>query len=246
MLKSAQLANAKINLIWQWCQVSLLCTLRFCFVDRIQESISVFRVGCGVFFGLWFSAVSAAEPIRIVALGDSLTAGSGLSVEDGFTTQLQAALTQRSYDVEIFNAGVLGDTTSGALARLDWVLADGVSAVIVNIGNNDALRGIRVDIIRRDLDAILTKLRTRNLPTLLAGAKAPRNLGPDYYLEFDAIYPQLAEKHEILFYPFYLDGVATNPDFNQADGIHPNREGVSWIVKRMLPFVEQLLDQVPQ
>ena len=186
----------------------------------------------------------SADNIRLIAIGDSLVAGYGLPVEDGFVNQLEAALTQKSYDVSIVNAGVSGDTSSGGLSRIDWVLSETYSAVILNLGYNDAFRGIPVETVQSNLDALILKIKQRNLPILLAGALAPRNLGPDYTLAFDAIYPHLAEKHDLVFYPFFLEGVATDPDLNQDDGIHPNKDGVAVIVRQLLPYVEQLIERI--
>ncbi len=195
---------------------------------------------------VFFTSVCAGDDIRLVAIGDSLIAGYGLPVEDGFVSQLQDALTEQSLDVQITNSGVSGDTASGGLARIDWVLGESYSGVILHLGHNDAFRGIPVEQIHQDLDRLIAKIQQRGLPTLLAGAMAPRNLGPDYYLAFDAIFPQLAEKYNLVFYPFFLDGVATEPDLNQADGIHPNEAGVELIVEQLLPYVEQLIEQIPE
>ncbi len=186
-------------------------------------------------------SVCGSNTVNLVAVGDSLIAGYGLAVENGFVTQLENALRKKSYDIRVFNAGVSGDTTHGGLARIDWVLADNYSAVILHLGHNDAFRGIPVEQVRQNLDELIGRINRRSLPILLAGAMAPRNLGPDYYLAFDAIFPQLAEKYELLFYPFFLEGVATEPTLNQADGIHPNADGVALIIQQMLPHVEQLL-----
>ena len=198
-----------------------------------------------VFF-VFVSGPSAADGVRLVAIGDSLIAGYGLPVADGFVSQLQAALTKESLDVQVFNAGVSGDTTGGGLARVDWTLADPYSAVILHIGHNDAFRAIPVALVEQNLDQMIAAIVARELPILLAGAMAPRNLGPDYYLAFDAIYPALAEKYGLIFYPFFLEGVATDADLNQADGIHPNKAGVALIVQQMLPYVEQLIEQASQ
>ena len=197
-------------------------------------------------FLVFVSGPSAADGLRLVAIGDSLIAGYGLPVEDGFVSQLQVALTQKSLDVRVFNAGVSGDTTGGGLARVDWTLADPYSAVILHIGHNDAFRAIPVDLVEQNLDQMIAAIVARELPILLAGAMAPRNLGPDYYLAFDAIYPALAEKYGLIFYPFFLEGIATDADLNQADGIHPNKAGVALIVQQMLPYVEQLIEQASQ
>ncbi len=192
------------------------------------------------------TVANADERIRLIAIGDSLTAGHGLPVADGFVPQLEAALANHSYDVRVVNAGVTGDTTGGGLARIDWILSEPFSAVLLHLGYNDAFRAIPVDLVRQNLDELIAKIKSHGLPILLAGAMAPRNLGPDYYEAFDAIYPDLAEKHDILFYPFFLDGVATEFDLNQEDGIHPNKLGVAQIVERILPYVEQLIEQSAQ
>ena len=178
-----------------------------------------------------------AEELRILMLGDSLTAGYGLASRDGLPARLEAALRARSLDARVIDAGVSGDTTAGGLARLDWALADRPHAVIVALGANDALRAIDPAVARSNLDRLLAALSQRSLPVLLAGMLAPRNLGPEYGARFDAIYPDLAERHGALLYPFLLDGVATVADLNQADGLHPNEAGVEVIVERMLPSV---------
>ncbi len=188
------------------------------------------------------AAVHAAEPIRILALGDSLTAGYGLAPQDAFTGQLERALQDRGYDVEVLDAGVSGDTTAGGLARLDWALTDDPDMVLVELGANDALRGIDPAEARRNLAAILERLTEAGLPTLLAGMYAPRNYGADYAEAFDAIYPALAEAYGVHLYPFFLEGVATVPGLNQADGIHPNAAGVEVIVENITPYVIEIIE----
>ena len=183
------------------------------------------------------SAGSRAESLRILMLGDSLTAGYGLASRDGLPARLEAALRARGLDAGVIDAGVSGDTTAGGLARLEWALADRPHAVIVALGANDALRAIDPAVARSNLDRLLAALSERGLPVLLAGMLAPRNLGSEYGARFDAIYPELAERHGALLYPFLLDGVATVPALNQADGLHPNAAGVEVIVERMLPSV---------
>lgn len=183
-------------------------------------------------------------PLRILALGDSLTAGYGLPAAASFPVQLQRALTAKGYHVRVINAGVSGDTTSDGLARLDWVLADKPDAVIVELGANDALRGIDPALTRTNLDKILHILHQRGLPVLLAGMLAPPNLGRAYADKFDPIYPTLAVKYGTVFYPFFLDGVATQAALNQADGMHPNPQGVKVVVQHILPAVERLLERV--
>lgn len=185
---------------------------------------------------------AAAAPQTILALGDSLTAGLGLGPADVFPVKLEAALKAKGHDVKVINAGVSGDTAVDGAARLDWALSEPVDAVIVELGANDALRGLPVAQAEQALDQLLTALEQKKLPTLLAGMKAPPNMGPDYQQQFDGMYQRLAAKHPgVLFYPFFLDGVAADPKLNQGDGMHPNPSGVDVIVARMLPSVEQLL-----
>jgi acyl-CoA thioesterase-1 len=184
---------------------------------------------------------AAAGPVKVLALGDSLTAGYGLPPELGFTAQLQKALAARGHAVEVIDGGVSGDTTAGGLARLDWALADGPAVAIVSLGANDGLRGLDPALTRANLDAILTRLKERGVAVLLAGMYAPRNLGREYTERFDRLYPELAAKHGVAFYPFFLEGVAADARLNQDDGIHPNREGVAVIVKGIVPHLEPLL-----
>ena len=205
-----------------------------------------YRIVVGLLLALLLCNASYGSAIRLVAIGDSLTAGYGLSVEDGFVTQLEKALKARSFDVQIINAGVTGDTTSGGLARIDWVLSDDYAGVILHLGHNDAFRGIAAEQVRSNMDRLIANIKRRGLPIVMSGAMAPRNLGPDYYLEFDSIFPDLAEKYDLIFYPFFLDGVATDPNLNQGDGIHPNKAGVAFIVERIIPYVEQLIHQVSE
>ena len=182
-------------------------------------------------------AETGAGELRILMLGDSLTAGYGLAAGDALPVRLEAALRARGLDVRVIDAGVSGDTTAGGLARLEWALADRPHAVIVALGANDALRAIDPAASRSNLDRLLRALAERRLPVLLAGMLAPRNLGPDYGAKFDAIYPEVAERYGALLYPFLLDGVATVAALNQADGLHPNAAGVEVIVERILPSV---------
>lgn len=184
-----------------------------------------------------------AQSLRILALGDSLTAGLGVDPADAFPAKLEAALKARGHDIVITNAGVSGDTSTAGAERLDWALGDPVDAVILELGANDALRGIDPDQTEKALDRILGELKARKLPVLFAGMLAPRNLGPDYGKKFDALFPRLAQKHGVLFYPFFLDGVAADPALNQPDGLHPNSKGVDMIVSRILPITEDLLKQ---
>jgi acyl-CoA thioesterase-1 len=183
----------------------------------------------------------ANKPIKLVVLGDSLTAGHGLPGEAAFPVRLQKALKEQGVNVEMVNAGVSGDTTSGGLERLDWSVPEGTEAVIVELGANDALRGIDPKIPRKALEQILMRLKARNIAVMLCGMLAPRNFGPDYAAQFDAIYPDLAKQFGVPLYPFFLQGVAGDARLNQGDGIHPTAEGVDIIVKAMLPSVEAFL-----
>jgi acyl-CoA thioesterase-1 len=187
------------------------------------------------------SAAAADRPVRIVALGDSLTAGLGLAANEAFPARLEQALRAKGIAVEISNAGVSGDTATGGLARLDWSVPEGTDAVILELGANDMLQGVPVAETEANLDAMLKALTGRHLPVLLAGMKANQSLGADYVAAFDAMYPALAQKYHVPLYPFYLDGVALDPALNQPDLMHPNARGVAIIVNRMLSAVEQLV-----
>ena len=184
---------------------------------------------------------ACAEPVKILALGDSLTAGLGLSLDDSFPTRLQAALSADGRDVSVINGGVSGDTSAGGLARLDWALADHPRFALVELGANDALRGISPAVTKDNLDQILAKLIAAGVRPILLGMKAPNNWGAGYVRDFDGIYPDLAAKYKIPLYPFFLDGVALDPNYTQADGMHPNPAGVLVIVHHVLPVVEHAL-----
>ncbi|MGI9404661.1 MAG: arylesterase [Hyphomicrobium sp.] len=184
-----------------------------------------------------------AKPIRIVAFGDSLTAGFGLKPRYAFPAQLQKALKARGHNVVVANAGVSGDTTAAGLERLAWAVPDGTDAIIVEFGGNDALRGIDPKVTRANLEKIISSLKQRNMPILLAGIRAPANWGEDYSKAFDAIFPDLAQEHGLVFYPFFLEGVVLNPKLNLNDGLHPSSKGIAEIVKRIVPSVEELIDR---
>lgn len=186
---------------------------------------------------------ASAQPLTILALGDSLTAGYGLQPSDAFPVKLESALRARGHDVRVINAGVSGDTALDGASRLDWALAEPVDAAIVELGANDALRGLPVPQAEAALDQVLGRLADKKVPVLLAGMRAPPNLGPEYQAQFDGMYERLAARHGARLYPFFLEGVAADPGLNQADGMHPNPAGVDVIVTRMLPDVEQLLAQ---
>ena len=189
------------------------------------------------------TAENADQAVVIVAFGDSLVAGYQLAPGDSFPAQLEDSLREEGVNARVINAGVSGDTTADALARLDWALPDDADAVIVELGANDALRGFDLDETRQALDEILAELKERNLPVLLAGMEAPRNYGEDYSQRFRVMFAELAEKHDVLFYPFFLEGVAMNPELNQPDGIHPTAEGVAVIVENIMSNVQQLIAQ---
>src|ERR1700733_6355278 len=187
------------------------------------------------------AAPAEARTLKILALGSSLTQGYGLPPGTEFTTQLQAALKASGIDATVENAGVSGDTSAGGLSRLDWSLADHPDAAIIELGSNDMLRGIPPAETEKNLRAILSRLQKDHVAVLLTGMQAQRNLGEDYVRQFDAIYPRLAKDYNVVFYPFFLDGVALNPKLNQADGMHPNPQGVKIIVARMMPYVKKML-----
>lgn len=187
------------------------------------------------------SSAALAAPVRLVALGDSLTAGLGLPRADSFAAKLETALKAKGLDVTVINAGVSGDTTAAGLARLDWSIPRDTDAVIVELGANDMLRGLSPDIARRNLTEILTRLKARHIAVLLAGMRAAPNLGADYARAFDPIYPDLAAKFGVPLYPFFLEGIAGDRTLNQKDGIHPTAEGVDRIVAGILPSVEALV-----
>jgi acyl-CoA thioesterase-1 len=200
---------------------------------------------CAVGFVLSAQAQNAAErPINIVVLGDSLSAGFGLPGEAAFPAKLAVALKAKGIAASVNNAGVSGDTASGGLERLDWSVPDGTDAVIVELGANDMLRGVEPAVTRNALDAIIARLKARNIAVLLCGMQAPPNMGADYARAFNAIYPALASTHQVVFYPFFLDGVAAVTTLNQRDGMHPNAAGVDAIVARILPKVEELVARV--
>jgi acyl-CoA thioesterase-1 len=196
---------------------------------------------------LFASDFSRAEPSEtvIVALGDSLTAGYGLPQDQSFPAQLEAALKARGHNVRVVNAGVSGDTATAGLQRLDWAIPDDADAVIVELGANDALQGLPPERTKATLAKIIEALQAKNMPVLLAGMEAPRNLGKDYVESFGAMYPDLAAQYDVILYPFFLEGAALSDNLMLKDGIHPNGEGVAVIVENMLPKVEELLAARP-
>jgi acyl-CoA thioesterase-1 len=188
----------------------------------------------------------AAKPIKLVVLGDSLSAGLGLPAQEAFPTKLQKALQDKGIEVGMTNAGVSGDTSSGGRDRLDWSVPDGTDGVIIELGANDALRGIDPDLTRTALTEIVQRLKARKIAVMLCGMLAPPNYGADYAARFNSIYPDLAKKFGVPLYPFFLDGVAADAKLNQADGIHPTAAGVDIIVKNILPTVEAFLGTIAE
>ncbi|HER26064.1 MAG TPA: arylesterase [Rhodospirillales bacterium] len=193
------------------------------------------------------AAPKASEPVRILALGDSLTAGYGLPQDQSFPVKLQTALNESGLPAIVYNGGVSGDTSAGGLSRLDWAMAmagdDTMDAVIVELGANDGLRGLDPAATLANLDTLIGRLakRDKRPAVLLTGMRAPPNLGPEYGAEFAALYPFLAKKHKIALYPFFLDGVAAIPALNQSDTIHPNSRGVDIVIARILPYIKDML-----
>ena len=210
--------------------------------------IKAFVVLAGLVAAIPGSGVAATpdRTLRIVALGDSLTAGFGLPQSAAFPAVLERALKARGHQVEIVNAGVSGDTATCGLDRLDWSVPDGTDAVIVELGANDMLRGVDPAVTRQALEAIVTRLKARGIRVMLAGMYATRNLGPGYVQRFDAIYREIASQHGLVLYPFFLEGIAGQRQLNLPDGLHPTAQGVEKIVERILPSVESFLKQLSQ
>jgi acyl-CoA thioesterase I len=191
------------------------------------------------------TAARETKPVKMVVLGDSLSAGLGLSAPAAFPARLQKALQAKGIEVDMINAGVSGDTTSGGRDRLDWSVPEGTEAVILELGANDALRGVDPKVTRSALTDILTRLKARGIAVLLCGMYAPPNYGADYSARFNAIYPDIAREFGVPLYPFFLEGVATEAKLNQPDGLHPTADGIDVIVKNILPTVEAFLGAIP-
>ena len=188
----------------------------------------------------------SAQPVRVLAFGDSLTQGYGVPPGTEFPARLERALDAKGLEVTVINAGVSGETSAGGLARVDWLLGDGKNgpdAAIVELGANDGLRGLSASEMEKNLDSILAKFKARGIPVLFAGMKAPRNFGARYAADYDAVFPRLAMKYDALFYPFFLEGVALDRALVQPDGLHPNPAGVDAIVKGITPLAERLVQQ---
>jgi acyl-CoA thioesterase-1 len=224
---------------------STIGSKRYAVPIRFFKRLAVLTLSFNALLSL-ASATVAAETFRILALGDSLTAGYGLDTDDGFPSQLQRKLVSIGYPARVFNGGVSGDTSAGGLARLDWALADRPSHAIIELGANDGLRGLDPGAMRANLDAIIRRLKDAGVDVLLTGMRAPPNLGRTYETAFNGVFAELAEKHDLVYYPFFLSGVAARPALNLADGIHPNRDGVAVIVDRITPYVVRLLNNRKQ
>jgi acyl-CoA thioesterase-1 len=189
---------------------------------------------------------AAARPVRILVLGDSLTAGYGLAAGQGFQAQMLQALRARGHDVTLVDAAVSGDTTAGGRARLEWAVSDGVDAALVELGANDGLRGVDPSSMEANLRVILDALAAQHVPVLLSGMLAPPNFGPDYGAQYKAVFARLGQRPGVIYDPFFLEGVAADPALNQPDRLHPNAAGVQRIVARMVPLMERLIAMVPQ
>jgi acyl-CoA thioesterase-1 len=195
----------------------------------------------GVYFVVGVGAANANEKV-VLALGDSLTAGFGLTTSSGFVAQLETRLILSGVNARVIDGGVSGDTSAGGLARLDWLFVDTPDLVIVELGANDGLRGLDPTATMANLEAIVLRVKERGAKVLLSGMRAPPNMGEEYAREFNSIYEALARKYKIVLFPFFLEGVAAQPHLNQIDGIHPNADGVKLIVEKILPFVTALLE----
>jgi len=212
---------------------------------HVQAGLSRLLAIVTAFLAVWVScAAASAEPIRLVALGDSLSAGYQLAPDAAFPVKLEKALKARGHDVTVVNAGVSGDTASAGLARVDWSVPDETDGVILELGANDALRGVDLDVTQSALEDIAERLNQRGIDVLVAGMQAPPNMGAAYARRFNAIFPDVAERHGFVLYPFFLDGVAADPALNLDDGMHPTAEGVDVIVTGILPYVEQLIEKI--
>jgi acyl-CoA thioesterase-1 len=211
---------------------------------KVQRLAAALCVAGFVFAGAMGAARAAERTIKVVALGDSLTAGYQLPADAAFPVQLEQALKAKGLAVEVVNAGVSGDTSSGGLARLDWSVPEGTGAVILELGANDMLRGVDPKVTRAALAEIVQRLKARGIEVLLCGMRAQPNLGPDYVRAFDAIYPELAAANDLVFYPFFVEGIVADSRLNQRDGLHPTTEGVARIVAGILPKAEILLARV--
>ena len=209
---------------------------------RFAAAVNSLLIAIACVFLAFSPAHAQTEPVKLAFLGDSLSAGYGVGADQAIPARLDAALKKQGRNVTVINHGVSGDTTAGGLDRIDWMMADKPDIVMVELGANDALRGIDPAMTERNLDAIIARLKAAGTTVWLAGMLAPRNLGPEYAQQFDGLYKRLADKYGVPLYPFFLDGVAQDPALNQADGMHPNPKGVDVVVDHLLPFVTKNLD----
>lgn len=215
-----------------------------------RESSLIFRtsflvsIALLLFGGGQIAHANSVSAQKIVVLGDSLVAGYGLDPGDGFPEQMAKSLALKHQNLEIINAGVSGDTSSGGLSRIDWSVPDEIDGVILELGANDALRGIAPELTKKNLEKMIIRLQKRNIEVLLVGMRAPPNMGKPYEDEFNAIYSDLAKKYKLILYPFFLEGVVAKPELNQADAMHPTAEGVGVIVERFLPVMEVFLRRI--
>jgi acyl-CoA thioesterase-1 len=216
----------------------------FAAVEGLRRMFVVAGLGLLLLTPALADAANTGRPLKIVALGDSLSAGLGLPAQAAFPAMLEKSLKNKQIDVSVANAGVSGDTASGGRDRLDWSVSDGTDAVILELGANDALRGIDPTVTRAALEDILKRLQARKIAVLLCGMLAPPNYGAEYAARFNAIYPDLARQYDVPLYPFFLEGVAADKTLNQADGMHPTAQGVEVIVSRILPAVEALIASI--
>jgi acyl-CoA thioesterase-1 len=210
---------------------------------QMVRSLRVLKVALALAITQGASVATANEICRIAVFGDSLTTAYGIAMEEGFPAQLERRLREQGYDCVVLDAGVGGDTTAGGLARLDWILADQPSHVIVELGANDGLRALPPEQMEQNLAAIVGRLRADGVAVLLTGMRAPPNLGRTYGEAFERVFARVAERNDVPLYPFFLDGVAGDPALNQGDGIHPTAAGIAVIVERILPTVTDWLDQ---
>jgi acyl-CoA thioesterase I len=201
-------------------------------------------LACGCLGNGPAAAKAGTPPLKIIAFGDSLTAGAGLLAGEAFPAILEDALRKEGYNVTIVNAGVSGETAPGGLSRLEWTIGDGANGAILELGANDMLRGMNPEVTKAALDQILARFYAHGIKVLIAGMQATPSHGPEYKARFDAIYPELAKKYDMPLYPFFLDGVAGVPELNQKDGLHPSSAGVTRIVKGIMPMVRTMLDQM--
>jgi len=214
-------------------------------IHLLNGTNRLFLQACVLLFSVfWLILPSSAAQLKIAAFGDSLFAGYQIAPEAAYPAQLETALHKSGYDVSIINAAVSGDTAEAGLKRLDWALADGVDAVLLELGANDMLRGIDPERAYQSLAQIIEKCQSQHIAIALFGMRADPALGPEYGRAFDDIYARLADRYHIPLYPFFLDGIVSEPNLKLHDGMHPNPSGVKILVKKTLPFVVTFLNNI--